>query len=322
MHLTFTSAASSIQILKIGCQDDIRNNDFQQFQKGIIADWGSCDTKQLCFNGVSVCMLEIEISTECKLVIKPEKYHWILAFILSGDLEVDFCDNKRLKLIAGNYYTLNCLEFKREIRIDTSGQIMLIALTDKFMQQLLSPKIIEGISYHSSNIHLLAHGSFLNTRMQPILMDIMDDGKPDYIRRILIEAKILELLSMQLHQTNDDKTTDAFSEEDVKRLNEARQTVAANLQTPCSLIDLARRTGLNDFKLKKGFKALFGQTVFGYLNELRMETAYNYLQAGKTVGEVAELVGYKNAHHFTAAFKKKFSFLPSQVTRSNVNKPL
>lgn len=114
MHLTFTSAASSIQILKIGCQDDIRNNDFQQFQKGIIADWGSCDTKQLCFNGVSVCMLEIEISTECKLVIKPEKYHWILAFILSGDLEVDFCDNKRLKLIAGNYYTLNCLEFKRD----------------------------------------------------------------------------------------------------------------------------------------------------------------------------------------------------------------
>jgi AraC-like DNA-binding protein len=39
------------------------------------------------------------------------------------------------------------------------------------------------------------------------------------------------------------------------------------------------------------------------------------LEQGKTVGEAADQAGYRNAHHFTAAFKKYFGYLPSQLKR-------
>jgi AraC-like DNA-binding protein len=46
-----------------------------------------------------------------------------------------------------------------------------------------------------------------------------------------------------------------------------------------------------------------------------MDTAYALLQTHKSVNEVAEIVGYKYAHHFTDAFKKKYNMLPSRVSK-------
>lgn len=78
-------------------------------------------------------------------------------------------------------------------------------------------------------------------------------------------------------------------------------------------MELAHKCGLNDFKLKSGFKQLYGNTVFGYLGNLRMEVALRLLKEQKSVRLVAEEIGYKNPQHFTAAFKKKYGVLPSQV---------
>lgn len=146
----------------------------------------------------------------------------------------------------------------------------------------------------------------------------MEVGQPDYINRIFLEAKILELLSLQLEHLNRKQAAPkSFSQDDVQRLHQAKALIEANIKSPCSLIELARKTGLNDFKLKKGFKTLFGNTVFGYLADIRMETAYQLLQQGQSVHDVAENIGYKNAHHFTAAFKKKYHLLPSNILGHN-----
>lgn len=130
----------------------------------------------------------------------------------------------------------------------------------------------------------------------------------------MLEAGIVELLVKQ-HQPVKTKMLPVFREADKARLLEAKNIVEQNLKHPCSLIELSRKTGLNDFKLKRGFKALFGNTVFGYLAGLRMNLAYKLLREGNSVNEVAEAVGYKNAHHFTAAFKKHFDMLPSKVSK-------
>ncbi|WP_256441273.1 helix-turn-helix transcriptional regulator [Chitinophaga sp. HK235] len=70
----------------------------------------------------------------------------------------------------------------------------------------------------------------------------------------------------------------------------------------------------NDFKLKKGFKEMFGNTVFGYMNQVRMEKAKLLLLEGKnSIADISFTVGYKNPQHFTAAFKKHFGYLPSEL---------
>jgi AraC-like DNA-binding protein len=87
-----------------------------------------------------------------------------------------------------------------------------------------------------------------------------------------------------------------------------------NLDQPGTLLDLSHTIGLNDFKLKRGFKQLYGVTIFEFLIQARMEKARQLLQnADMTVHAVAIAVGYKNISSFTVAYKKKFGQLPSEV---------
>lgn len=104
----------------------------------------------------------------------------------------------------------------------------------------------------------------------------------------------------------------ALRSEDLRKINNAKSIIANTLQNPCSLIELAHKVGLNDFKLKKCFKEVYGTTVFGYLHDIRMDKACILLKQKEKISEVAYAIGYKNAQHFTAAFKKKFGVVPSE----------
>jgi AraC-like DNA-binding protein len=89
------------------------------------------------------------------------------------------------------------------------------------------------------------------------------------------------------------------------------------MESPPSIIELSRRVGLNDFKLKIGFKAIYGTTVYGLLRDERLEKARLLLEMNSmNVGEVAYSVGYSNPSHFANAFKKKFGINPGELVRS------
>ena len=134
------------------------------------------------------------------------------------------------------------------------------------------------------------------------------------MKRIFLESKIFELIIFYLHSKSVPSLF--LKEDDVRKIMLAKQLVENNLQRPSSLIELSRQAGINDFKLKKGFKALTGHTVFGYLYKLRMEKAhYLLLQEKKAVNEVAFLVGYKNAQHFITAFKKQYEISPGSLNK-------
>ncbi|MFD0793841.1 helix-turn-helix transcriptional regulator [Mucilaginibacter litoreus] len=314
MYLTFTSPASDIQSIQIGGSTFADADNFDKQTIHVSDNWGSYNAEQFWIEGACVCYSTYRITEECNTLLQCKNYNWLLNFILEGELSIISSDKQTNLLTEGNYYSFHCSLDEKLIKIKQSTKLLTICLTNNFMDKLINKDVLASKLHNMyAPLTTIATGSYLHSRMQPILADMMDQTKPIYIRRILIEAKILEILSIQLHQSEQQKVVEAFSREDINRLEEAKQIISSNLQNPCSLMELARRTGLNDFKLKKGFKSLFGTTVFGYVTNLRMESAYHQLQNGRNVGEVAEMVGYKNAHHFTVAFKRKFGFLPSQV---------
>ncbi|HAU35030.1 AraC family transcriptional regulator [Lysinibacillus fusiformis] len=102
-----------------------------------------------------------------------------------------------------------------------------------------------------------------------------------------------------------------FSRDDRNKLFQAQAIMVENMMNPPSLMELSRLIGLNDFKLKKGFKEMYGTTVFGYLREKRLEQASLLLQNGTmNVMEVANAVGYSNPSHFAEVFKEKYGVSP------------
>ena len=66
-------------------------------------------------------------------------------------------------------------------------------------------------------------------------------------------------------------------------------------------------------KLKEGFKQVYGDSVFSFLFDYKMEVARQLLATGSyNVNEVGLKVGYSTASHFIAAFKKKFGITPKK----------
>jgi len=136
------------------------------------------------------------------------------------------------------------------------------------------------------------------------------------LKKIGLQAKVLELLLLSLQHMAFIKQLpqNALREIDMQKIHDARAYLVENLEHPRSLNELAQHVGINVFKLKQGFKQVYGTTVFGILQEERMKRAQALLETTTMlIHEVALQTGYKNLSNFTAAFKKRFGYPPSSL---------
>ncbi len=110
------------------------------------------------------------------------------------------------------------------------------------------------------------------------------------------------------------KVTFVKKEYDRERLLFARDYLIKHIENPPSLPELSRLAGINEFKLKNGFKELFGLPVFAWLADYRLETARTeLLKNERTITEIAFELGFSSPQHFSMAFKKKFGVPPGQI---------
>lgn len=150
--------------------------------------------------------------------------------------------------------------------------------------------------------------------MYAIIGEIMSCQRKGIFKRMFLEAKVLELLLLQLEQfmVGSDRNPSSLKKKDVDKIYAVRDYLLQHMDADCSLIDLAHQVGTNEFTLKKGFKELFGTSVFAFWSDSKLEQAKLMLQDRRMpIAEVAHLIGYKNPRHFSSAFKKKFGLAPS-----------
>ena len=136
------------------------------------------------------------------------------------------------------------------------------------------------------------------------------------MKKLFLLSKSIEILVLQaeaydryLIQNGENK-----KQKEMDQLVYAREFMEQHMANPPSLSELSREIGLNEYKLKRGFKELYGSTVFGYLSDFRLERACWELQnSSKPIGEIAMDLGYSSSQHFSNAFKKKFGMSPSEA---------
>jgi AraC-like DNA-binding protein len=77
---------------------------------------------------------------------------------------------------------------------------------------------------------------------------------------------------------------------------------------------VARATGLNETTLKRGFKAIFGETLFEFSVRCRMQHALKLLRHQHLpVKRVAEATGYRHHTSFATAFLRHFGTRPKDI---------
>jgi AraC-like DNA-binding protein len=177
----------------------------------------------------------------------------------------------------------------------------------------ISPKIIKNLLEPDQEPYFQI--DYTTPEMRVALEQIINCPFTGLTKKIYLESKCLEIIALKLEQlaTREDSSTKgtALKRDDIDRIHYAKEILTENLDNPPSLIELARQVGLNDYKLKLGFRQVFGTTAFSYLHQQRMEKARQLLLEGQmNVKEVARAVGYTNQSHFATAFRKQFGTNP------------
>lgn len=99
-----------------------------------------------------------------------------------------------------------------------------------------------------------------------------------------------------------------------EKVMEATRVIAAHIDQPLTIRELARKVAMNECYLKKGFKALVGKTIHEYQQGLRITKAKELLQQeGQSVSDVANILGYSSISHFSTAFKKATGLKPCEL---------
>jgi AraC-like DNA-binding protein len=138
-------------------------------------------------------------------------------------------------------------------------------------------------------------------------------------QRLFLKGKLYEILACYFSH---DAATDAEScpflqdEDSVKKVKKAKDILIENYTNPPSLSELSRKVGINELKLKTGFKEIYGNTVYGFVLDYKLEIARGMLESRQhKINEIAFFIGYSNPSHFITSFKKKYGITPKQYTK-------
>ena len=160
----------------------------------------------------------------------------------------------------------------------------------------------------------------ISPSMAIVLNQLINYNLSPSIKHLYFKGKAYEILSLYFNrseETNVEKCPFLVDETNVIKLRKAKDIVVANMAEPPSLKELAEASGLSLKKLKEGFKQVYGDTVFGFLLNYKMEVARKMLESGDcNVNEVGLKVGYSTSSHFIAAFKKKYGTTPKKYLMS------
>lgn len=230
---------------------------------------------------------------------------------------------KHIDILHGKHTLLFLPEVDGTLFYPNSRKVLDVIFTVDFFKKLFGMDMncldSFGDAIEKSVPHLIGSESkVITATMSKVINDILYCEFHGIFKKTYIEAKVVELLNLQLAQFRKerDSTSIKLRKDDIDRLYHLKERIDANPGAPYSLAQLAEVAGFNDFKLKKGFKQLFGQTVFGYIHDVRMKSAYTLLQKGEhNVTDVSYLMGYKYVHHFSKAFKKKYGFTPKNIAK-------
>ena len=156
-----------------------------------------------------------------------------------------------------------------------------------------------------------------------ILSQMINYNLHPSIKELYIKGKVYELISLYFNKSSDadiEQCPFLVDEDNVKRIRKAKEIIIARMAEPPTLNELSEEIGLSLKKLKEGFKQIYGDSVFSFLFDYKMEYARKMLETGQhNVNEVGLKVGYSTASHFISAFKKKYGTTPKKYLMSLAN---
>jgi AraC family transcriptional regulator len=252
-------------------------------------------------------------------------YHYEASRPQENYLELKFCS-------IGNVYCRRdqkeCSQCKAKASFHCEEKVESVDfLSFVFSSTILEQFVKSRMSNNTLSEDILAfkhQDSFSRTlslcsRTKMAVESLLNHNYSGNLQNIFVNAQTQMLLLYSLDCMEDkeiDVVTHKFlaNEADREKISKAREILLQHIGEPITIKELSRKVAINECYLKKGFKEMFGTTIFDFYQSQRMEHAkYLLYEKGLTVTEVSIMLGYSSISHFSTAFKKHTGLKPCEL---------
>ncbi len=236
-----------------------------------------------------------------------------LRFCISGN---KFCTNEDCSNGICKKKTTNCIDAP-------TFDVFHFKFSPSYLNQFVKGKAVQTKS--DQMLAFKQKESFstavnLCNRTRTILENLLQQNYNNALENIYINSQLQVLLLYGLECLAEEKAVEHFeckflsNTADREKITLAREILLQRIGDPITIKELSRKVGTNECYLKKGFKELFGSTIFDFYQTQRMEHAkYLLYEKGLSVTDVSALLGYSSISHFSTAFKKHTGLKPCEL---------
>ena len=333
LHSTMTSVIKATDLQDLLAQEALQNGESRSCQKDservlkIPQKYGKgSDCSIQLRPELTVGVLDIELRQSWRVErVHESRFPLISKFYLSGCFRVltpgiPVIQEEYVECSGHNYlyYLPDLIEFE-ECPMEESLQQVYLRIDLDYLRMFGQgvedwPQPLQQLIEREAPQRFHQSLGMTTSEMQQVLNQILHCPYRGVMRQIYLEGKALELLSLQLTRWVENplpRSSSPLRSDDIERVHYARDILLQDLIHPPSILDLSRQVGLNDYKLKLGFRQTFGTTVFGYLKRHRMAQAKQLLtEPSLSIAGVAHTVGYASQSRFCDAFKRQYGLTP------------
>lgn len=203
------------------------------------------------------------------------------------------------------------------------GQFILLASNEQTLQVVLekgkeyrvfctyyAAELLSALGIEPATLKLKEKPRAFTPQMSSIVYDMFTADYQPELLRFFYENKVRELLFMALAYEKNNPPPN-FSSEDLDNIYAINSMITNNYTDHFSIPEISRQFGINEFKLKKGFRQIIGTGLFEKLLDTRLERAKQLLiTTNMPEKEIAWLTGYSRLTSFITAFRKRTKITP------------
>ena len=309
--------SQEIAYLKLAdCVEENGNDEVNHKVYHVKEQYGKGRIDEIHFEDVIISTLVFRLKRDVVLKQKLKIDFVQLSFLIEGERVISILNCDDIFLESGDSYLANIKSFEGTSKITGN-------------------KTYKEVKVKLSNSFLAKHGFFNDLKLKELIddnlilpitnemMSILETFEKvrfeGTARLIYLKAKVFEMLAVQVsNYKNEHLSNNAFQNSNVlKKLLCIQKRINENLGINYSVAELAKEVGINKTVLNKEFLRVFGKTIHEYSIDKKIEKSKSLLlNTDIPIYEIAEQIGYKNATHFSAAFKRQEGITPKKFKNS------
>lgn len=278
-------------------------------------------------NGIGLFRFNFKLNEDycidfCSKIVHPFKF----IYVIEGSIQHQFTNQEEKQvleegqsvILGANYQSGNRIIFSENKAIRL---IILDVDRKKFAEQLTFPleemdEIYHNIFGDTNAIRTIYHQGQYSLKMAYLVKELDSFQSEGMERTSFHGAKALELLTYMLMIYRDDLEEEGqqkiLRQSDLKKIKNIVNHIDQKINEVENISILAREEGISETKLREGFRILFNDTIYGYIQQRRLEYAMHLLlKSDNTIAEIVYTIGLNSRSHFSKIFKERYGKSPN-----------